>query len=314
MRTIMITGATRGLGLALTRALDGVEDVELVLAVRDEAAGRAVAASLRRPAQVLALDTGKLAAVRRIAAGWSRPLYALVHNAGLQLTGPTERTDEGIETTLAVNHLGPLALTLGLMPWLSGGRVVGIGSGTHNPDNRTATVFGFRGGRFSSIAALARGDSDARSQRQAGMDRYATSKLLAMVAAMELAQRYPRVSFATFDPGMMPGTGLARSGPWYARLVWHTLLRWLVPWLGDASTPERSAAAARALLLAPEIASGEVYGYDGAPSERVWPRARDPELARRVLDESCAFLAQHPVQEVALPALTADSTLSARQS
>jgi NAD(P)-dependent dehydrogenase (short-subunit alcohol dehydrogenase family) len=234
--------------------------------------------------------------------GWSTPLHGLVNNAGLQFSGPTSFNHEGVETTFAVNHLGPLQLTLGLLPWLEAGRVIGVGSGTHNPSNRTATMFGFRGGRFTDVERLARGEVDATSDRQRGMDRYATSKLCAMVTTMELARRYPKTTFATFDPGMMPGTGLLRTGPWYARAAWSSVLRWLVPLLDDTSTPERSAHAARKLLFDYDLTSGAVYGHEGTPSKRVWTGARDPRLAQRVLDESLAFLAQHSTPSHALNA------------
>lgn len=293
MRTIMITGATRGFGLAIAQALAREEDVSLILAVRDVAAGERVAASLPRPARVVTLDVGSLAAVRRFTDGFREPLTALVNNAGLQCMGPSTFTDEGIETTLAVNHLGPLALTLGLLPWLEGGRVLGVGSGTHNPEHRGATRWGFRGGRYTTVDALARGEHDAPDDVQRGKDAYATSKLLSTVTTMALAKRYPSTAFATMDPGLMPGTGLARMAPWYARLVWSTVMRWLVPLLDDASTPARSAEAVRRLMRAPTWVPGEVYGSDGTPSRRVWAPAREPALGARVLDESLVLLARH---------------------
>ncbi|MGC4118720.1 MAG: SDR family NAD(P)-dependent oxidoreductase [Myxococcales bacterium] len=292
MRTILITGATSGLGLALARALDAVDDVELVLGVRNLDAARRVAATLRREPKVVELDVASVSSIRRFTSTWTTPLFALVNNAGVQLLGPTQLTEHGVETTLAVNHLGPLQLTLGLLPRLEGGRVLGIGSGTHNPNHRFARLAGFRGGRWSSIAALARGEMDAASDAQRGKDRYATSKLVSMVAAMELARRHPKVAFATLDPGMMPGTGLARANPWYLRFAWRAVLPWLVPLLDDASSPARSAAAARRLLLELPLESGEVYDFTARPSTRVWPEARSPELGRRVVDESLALLDQ----------------------
>src|SRR5687768_12643674 len=81
VKTILVTGATRGLGLALARALDEVDGIELVLAVRDVTAGQSELRSLRRPARVVELDVGSLEAVSRFAAGWSEPLWALVNNA-----------------------------------------------------------------------------------------------------------------------------------------------------------------------------------------------------------------------------------------
>jgi hypothetical protein len=119
-----------------------------------------------------------------------------------------------------------------------------------------------------------------------------------MVTMMALAHQHPRVGFATFDPGMMPGTGLVRAGPWWARAGWSAVLPLLVPLLDDASTPVRSARAARALLLERELRSGEVYGHDGGVSQRVWQPARRPELVQRVLEESVAFLSQRSARHV----------------
>lgn len=291
MKTVLLTGATRGLGLAIARALDAEDAVRLVLAVRDRAAGEAVAKTLRRPARVVTLDTGSFAQIRAFARSWSEPIDALINNAGLQNVGPIALTPEGVESTIAVNHLGPLLLATELLPRLDGGLVMAIGSGTHNPDNTLAARFGFRGGRFTTIEALARGECDAQDDRQRGLDRYATSKLCTTVTAMELAKRHRRTRFVTFDPGLMPGTGLARTAPWAARMLWSYVAPLAVRWLDDASTPERSAATAARLALDESAVSGEVYAHDGVPSHRVWSGARDAALSARVLDESLAFLA-----------------------
>lgn len=295
MKTTIVTGATQGLGLAIARVLAGLPDHRVVLAVRDVGRGEEVARGLGGRTVVRRLDCASLADVRRFVAETDGPLHGLVNNAGLQQVAGTRRSADGWEETLAVNHLAATALTVGLLPQLDQGRVLFIGSGTHNPDNRTATIFGFRGARFTSIDALARGDGDAASDRQRGLDRYATSKLLNMVTAMELARRIPpeRTAFFTLDPGLMPGTGLARTAPAPVRLLWSTVLRWIAPLLPDTSTPERSAGAAGWLLTDPAVGarSGEVFDFERKPSLRVWPAARDPELGRCALDETLALLA-----------------------
>jgi len=294
MPTTIVTGSTQGLGLAIAQALAAQPGHRVVLAVRDAARGESVARSLGGDAEVRRLDCASLADVRRFVAEWNEPLTGLVNNAGLQQVAGTQRSADGWEETLAVNHLAATELAVGLLPHLGGGRVIFIGSGTHNPENRTATVFGFRGARFTSIDALARGECDATSERQRGFDRYATSKLLNMVTAMELARRIPaeRTAFFTLDPGLMAGTGLARTAPAPVRVLWSTLLRWISPLLPDTSTPERSAAAASWLLTDPGVVarSGEVFDFACRPSSRVWPAARDPELGRRALDETLALL------------------------
>ena len=247
-----------------------------------------------RRAEVRPLDCSSLADVRRFVAAWDGPLAGLVNNAGLQQVAGMQRSAEGFEETLAVNHLAAIELTVGLLPHLVGGRVLFIGSGTHNPENRFATMFGFRGARFTSLEALARGDADAASDRQRGFDRYATSKFLNMVSGVELARRIPpeRTTFFTLDPGLMPGTGLARTAPAPVRLLWSSVLRWVAPLLPDTSTPERSAGAAAWLLTDRHVVAqnGEVFSFDCRPSTRVWPRVRDAEVGRTVVDQTLALL------------------------
>ena len=287
-RTVLVTGAGRGLGLAIARSLDAIEDIQLVLAVRDVAAAEVVTRTFRRAPRIVGLDLTSLDAVAHFTAAWREPLWGLVNNAGVQLTGPTSLTRDGFEETIAVNHLAATWLALGLLPSLRGGRAIAIGSATHDPTS-WATRFGFRGGRFTSIDALARGDGDGDTDRQRGLDRYATSKLLAMTTMMELARRHSSTTFITLDPGLMPGTGLLRSGPWYARFAWRTVMRWLVPLVPGASTPKRSAAAARRLLTE-DVRSGEVYDFRARPSTQVWAPAREPALAAAIVDQTIALL------------------------
>ncbi|MES2642665.1 MAG: SDR family NAD(P)-dependent oxidoreductase [Myxococcota bacterium] len=292
MPTFLVTGATQGLGRAIAAALAADPSHHVVLAVRDVARGAEVARALGPNVEVRRLDLSSLGAVRAFAAAWEGPLAGLVNNAGVQNTAALRHTDDGWEETVAVNHLAALELTMGLLPHLHGGRVIFIGSGTHHPESRLARMFGFRGGRFTSIAALARGEGDATTDPARGRDRYATSKLLSMLTGMALARAVPadRTTFHVLDPGLMPGTGLARTAPAAARLLWSTVLRWLVPLLPDASTPTRSAGAAAWMLTSPGVENGAVYSFDRLPSRRVWRGALDPALAQRALDESLAFL------------------------
>lgn len=295
METYLVTGATQGLGLATAAALAADRSRRVVLAVRDADRGRKVAAEIGPNVDVERLDLTSIAEVRRFVDAWDRPLRGLVNNAGVQLTGPTRVSADGLEETIAVNHLAAMELTIGLLPHLEGGRVLFIGSGTHNPANRNATMFGFRGARYTSIEALAHGETDGADERQGGLDRYATSKFLNTVCAVELARRHDsrRVAFYTLDPGLMAGTGLARTAPVVVRLLWSTVLRWISPLLPDTSTPERSAAAAAWILTDPALTSrsGEIFAFDRRPSTRVWDLVLDPETGRRAVDETLEFLA-----------------------
>lgn len=249
-RPLVVVGASTGLGRAAARLL--AADHPVIAAGRDVAATRA---AVPTATEVLPVDLARLADVRCLAADLAArgPIAGLVCNAGVQDAGPPSFTADGFETTFAVNHLAHTALVLHLLPaFAPGARVVFVGSGTLDPDHPLARRTGYRGGRYTSARALAAGDGDpAVSDVQRARDRYATSKLCNVLTMRALAARVPaqRVAFHAIDPGLMPGTGLARQMPWYARAVWHSLMRALVPLLPGGSTPARSARVIRHLLV-----------------------------------------------------------------
>ncbi len=132
-RTIVVTGATSGLGLATARALAGA-GARVVLAVRDPDRGARAAAGLPGEVEVRRLDLADLSSVRAFAADWSGPLDVLVNNAGIMMV-PAGRTADGFELQLGTNHLGHFALTNLLLPQVTD-RVVTLSSAAH----RTGTI------------------------------------------------------------------------------------------------------------------------------------------------------------------------------
>lgn len=289
MQTIIVTGATGSLGRALCKILNENEDCHVVIAARDQNAGYALVHELGSRASFRYLDLASISSIQKFVAEWNGPIGALVNNAGGQFHGRTRLTDDNIEATLAINHLGAFQLTLGLLPWLHRGAVINVSSGTHNPNDRSAKLFGFRGGRLLPVSALAKGGIDTASPRQAALDRYATSKLLLMTTSVELSRRCPNVRFINFDPGLMPGTGLARTAPLPVRIAWNTVLRWAVPLLPGASTVEKSAKIAAGIVLEDWAKSGETYGHSGE-LEPVWSLVKDPAFGRQTFEESLDVL------------------------
>jgi len=127
-RTLVITGANSGLGLATARAL-GPAGARVVLAVRDVARGREAAATIDGDTEVRPLDLADLASVRAFADGWDGELDVLINNAGVMAI-PEQRTVDGFEMQIGTNHLGHFALTNLLLPHI-GDRVVTVSSGMH---------------------------------------------------------------------------------------------------------------------------------------------------------------------------------------
>lgn len=137
----IVTGASSGIGIETARALTAA-GAQVTLAVRNTAAGDAVAGSIEtstgavRP-RVVRLDLADRATVTSFVAAWSGPLHLLVNNAGV-VTGGLERTREGWELQFATNHLGHLALAIGLHRALAlgaserdGARIVSVSSTAH---------------------------------------------------------------------------------------------------------------------------------------------------------------------------------------
>jgi len=124
-RTVIVTGATSGIGLATARALGGA-GARVVLAVRNLEKGSSVKPSIPGDASVCHLDLSDLGSVRRFAEDWEGPIDVLINNAGVSVPA-LARTADGFEMQLGTNHLGPFALTNLLLPQITG-RVVSLSS------------------------------------------------------------------------------------------------------------------------------------------------------------------------------------------
>jgi len=139
-RTIVITGANSGIGLAATRTL-AARGARVVLACRSAERAEHAIASVRADLpearlEFEPLDLAELASVRECAArlaGRLERLDALCHNAGVMAL-PRSLTRDGFEMQLGVNHLGHFALAgllLGPLLATPGARIVQVGSNSH---------------------------------------------------------------------------------------------------------------------------------------------------------------------------------------
>lgn len=303
-RTVVVTGGNAGLGLACVRSLVAASPPHhIVIACRDPKRAAGDIDALRAAArgslvEAMALDLASLASVRafasalteRVAAGELPPLHAVVCNAGMQ--GARALTADGFESTFGVNHLGHFLLVNLLLPLLSApARVVVVASGVHDPAQLAAfpVSSGIPDPAWSSSRQLARGElGPAAANDGPAADRgrrYSTSKLANVYFTYALARRLPEgITANAFDPGLMPGTGLAREYPAPLRWVWSALLPRIIPIMRWALSPnihssEESGAALARLVLDPALASTTGKYFEGMKEIRSSVASYDTERA-----------------------------------
>jgi NAD(P)-dependent dehydrogenase (short-subunit alcohol dehydrogenase family) len=205
-RTVLVTGASTGLGLETARAL-ATTGADVVLTARSEDKGKAAEAAIRaglRDAKLEhgILDLASLASVGAFA-DWFLArhdrLDVLVNNAGVMFT-PFQRTTEGFELQFGTNHLGPFLLTALLAPALRAAapsRVVNLSSVAH---------------QFSDIHFE---DPNYHSRPYDKFEAYGQSKTAAILFSRELDRRLgPRgVRSYAVHPGSIPTELLRYMGP-----------------------------------------------------------------------------------------------------
>ena len=124
-KTVIVTGASSGIGLAATRAL-AAAGARVVFAVRNIEKGRAAATATTGVTEVRELDLASLDSVRAFAADWDGGIDLLINNAGVSPPS-LARTADGFEMQFGTNHLGHFALTNLLLEHITG-RVVTVAS------------------------------------------------------------------------------------------------------------------------------------------------------------------------------------------
>jgi NAD(P)-dependent dehydrogenase (short-subunit alcohol dehydrogenase family) len=263
-KTVAITGASSGIGLATARQLAAM-GARIVAVVRDRAKAEAALEGLAH--DVVVADLYSLAEVRHAGAEIRRRfarLDVLIHNAG-GIHAERELTAEGFERTFALNHLAAFQLTYELRELLAA-----------SAPSRIVTVSSM-GHRFASF----RWDELATMERWTGPTAvYGASKLCNIWFAREAARRLARanVTSCSLHPGAV-ASGFGRGGPW----VYRVGTRLVRPFL---KTAEEGARTSVYVASSPELegASG-LYFVDCHPAKPSrW--ARDDHEALRLWELS----------------------------
>jgi NAD(P)-dependent dehydrogenase (short-subunit alcohol dehydrogenase family) len=276
-KTTIITGGNNGLGYECAKRI-AKENVNnhIIIACRNAQKAREAIHSLIRETKninitFLDLDLSSLESIRSFVTRFTEldlpPLYALVCNAGVQFVDKTHYTKDGFEETFGVNHLGHFLLVNMLLDkMIDYGRVVFISSGTHDPMKKTGMPEPlYDDARLLAYPTETVKDKNAwRTERQ----RYTTSKLCNIYCTYELADRIreqtdKRITVNAFDPGLMPGTGLARSYSPFLRFVSKYILSLLILVHPNVNTVGKSGRALANLITNKELAKTTGKYFEG---------------------------------------------------
>ncbi|PWC06283.1 SDR family oxidoreductase [Mycetocola zhujimingii] len=264
-RTVVITGASDGIGAEAARRLHEAGDTVIVVG-RSPEKTKAVANELKVAS--FTADFSQLDDVRKLA-GDLRENYeridVLANNAG-GIFGPRQLTVDGNETTFQVNHLAPFLLTHLLMDRLieSRGRII-----------NTSSIANTRFAKFDiNDLNMEHGYSENRA--------YGNAKLANILFTTELHRRFSDsgISTAAFHPGVV-ATSFATGSTTAMRHIYRSVFRFLlispeqgadtlvwlaqsipgVDWVSGAYYAKR------------QIAKANPLAYDAALAAELWEKS-----------------------------------------
>jgi len=274
-KTVLVTGATSGIGWEASISFAHL-GARVIMIGRDAGKTTQKLEEVRRRSgsttvDSLLCDFSSQAQVRRLAEEFLArydKLHVLVNNAGTVFTNRTVTAD-GIESTFAVNYLGPFLLTNLLLDVLKASapaRVIIVSSSGHYRGTMDFSDLGFEHG-YQIMRA------------------YSRSKLAAVLFTRELAKRLEGtgVTVNALHPGAV-ATSIWDRAPAYTRPLFSLAKRLLM------ISPEAGAGTIVYLATSPEV-----EGKTGLYFEKNRPKfpsrlAQDDTVAQRLWDESARLV------------------------
>lgn len=276
-KTIIITGGNTGLGYECAKAITQTDkSAHIVLACRNRMKADEAVTAMRKETghqniTAMELDLASLQSVRdfvnELETSKLPPLYSLVCNAGVQFVDKVHISKDGYEETFAVNHLGHfLLVNLLVDKMMDHGRIVFVSSGTHDPLQKS----GMPEPVYEDALLFAHGRKDVAAKDISfhGRRLYTTSKLCNIYCTYELAERInqrtnKQITVNAFDPGLMPGSGLARSWSPVLRFVSRYILGLLILVHPNVNTTATSGKRLASLVTNPQLANTTGKYYEG---------------------------------------------------
>jgi light-dependent protochlorophyllide reductase len=264
-KTVIITGGNTGLGYQCAKAiLKSDSFFHILIACRNPDKAANAIEKLKKETgssniTSIKLDLSSLSSVRKFTDEFANaklpPLHAVVCNAGMQSLSRTSFTEDGYEITFGVNHLGHFLLVNKLLKiFAEPGRIVFVSSGTHDPEQKT----GMPEPLYISAKLLAHPADNNENFGLIGRRNYTTSKLCNIYSTYELAKRIAnetgkKITVNAFDPGMLPGTGLARDYGIVSRFIWKYIFPVMTLFVRNVNSVSKSGNALASLVTNPKL-------------------------------------------------------------
>jgi NAD(P)-dependent dehydrogenase (short-subunit alcohol dehydrogenase family) len=285
-RTVLVTGGTGGIGYQTARAL-AQGGARVLITGRAAGPGQEAAAAIRRqsgnqPVTFLQADHATVGGNQQLAdqvRAEGSGLDVLINNVG-GLYQTRWQTADGYEATLAMNFVGPFALTGELLPLLQA-------SGPARCVNVVSA--GFKMWKTDPFQDLQ------STRRYVSGDVYAHAKLLNVLSSLALARRLPpeQVTVNLVHPGMAwtPMTQSMTSQTIPAlRLVWP-----LLRVVQRRRSPEKAGQRVAVVASAPQLSGHTGQYFEAKPTpRRLSARELDRELQERAWELGAELAAGAP--------------------
>jgi NAD(P)-dependent dehydrogenase (short-subunit alcohol dehydrogenase family) len=293
-KAYIITGPTSGIGY-LT-ALELAKRGTVVLVGRDRKKLEQVQRTLQangHNAELIECDLSDIVQVKLAAQqilSLQLPLAGLINNAGIFPVNPSKNA-QGWDRSYTTNHLGSFVLTEALAPHLpNNAQVLFIASGVEDPERKPAKGAGFRGGRYISAEASAKGEWLAGGSTKPGFDAYATTKQCQLASVFVFAREYPNLRINAVEPGFCPGSNLGRDANAVLHFIAKYILSPLAPHINYWSTPE-IASKMIAKVVTETTQTGQYFDEKGQPM-LASKQMQDTQFQNRVVAETREFLSK----------------------